>query len=55
MPSRHWVIILCLVATGALADFPQQMAFIGDLVPVSAEARSLAMFGGCSDSCTWQS
>jgi len=25
MPSRHWIIIMCLVATGALAGSPQQM------------------------------
>ena len=37
MPSRHWIIILCLVATGALADSPQQMASIGDLLLESGE------------------
>ena len=37
MPSRHWIIILCLVATGALADSPQQMTSIGDLLLESGE------------------
>jgi len=37
MPSRHWIIILCLVATGTLADSPQQMASIGDLLLESGE------------------
>jgi len=37
MPSRHWIIILCLVVTGALADSPQQMASIGDLLLESGD------------------
>ena len=37
MPSRLWIIVLCLVATGALADSPQQIAFIGDLLLESGE------------------
>jgi homoserine O-acetyltransferase len=37
MPSRNWIIVLCLVAAGALADSPQQMASIGDLLLESGE------------------
>ena len=37
MPSRNWIIVLCFVAAGALADSPQQMASIGDLLLESGE------------------
>jgi homoserine O-acetyltransferase len=37
MPSRHWIIILFFVCAGALADSPQQMASIGDLLLESGE------------------
>ena len=37
MSARHWIIIFCFVATSALADSPQQMTSIGDLLLESGE------------------
>jgi len=37
MSARRWIIILCFLATSALADSPQQMASIGDLLLESGE------------------
>lgn len=37
MYLRHWIVLLCLISTSARADFPQQMAAIGDLPLTSGE------------------